>query len=205
MKIVFTAKEIKEILIAAAVLSVAFSLAFSNGIIGGIQHLASLPMLIIFSFIAVGIGFLAHELIGHKIIAQRFGMYAEFRMWPLGLVIALVSSLAGFVFAAPGAVYVGSRMDLWGNVQPVSRKKMGLVSIAGPIINIALALAFLGLYAAYPSDLFVLAVFVNTWLALFNMLPIPPLDGSKVFAWDKKIWAAMFAVCVIMFVALSLF
>jgi Zn-dependent protease len=30
---------------------------------------------------------------------------------------------------------------------------------------------------------------VNLWLAAFNLIPVPPLDGSKVFAWSKLIWA----------------
>jgi Zn-dependent protease len=35
-------------------------------------------------------------------------------------------------------------------------------------------------------------VFVNVFLALFNLLPVPPLDGSKVFAWSKARWATVF-------------
>jgi Zn-dependent protease len=52
-------------------------------------------------------------------------------------------------------------------------------------------------------ELFGLAVFVNLWLAIFNMLPIPPLDGSKVFSWDKRIWTILFAVLIGLFLALQ--
>jgi Zn-dependent protease len=63
----------------------------------------------------------------------------------------------------------------------------GLVAFAGPGTNIALALAF-GLMvrfggAAMPLELlqaFVAIAYVNLLLALFNLIPIPPLDGSKV-------------------------
>ncbi len=197
MKITFTFIEVKEIILSAIVLSVAFAIAYSDGILHA--DIAKLPVLIIFAFIAVGIGFLAHELIGHKIIAQRLGLHAEYRMWRSGLVIALLSSLAGFVFAAPGAVYVSSRLDLWGRTSGVSKRKMSFVSLAGPLVNLALGVAFFALNALNPSDLFSLAVFVNIWLGIFNMLPIPPLDGSKVFAWDKKIWAVVFAVLIVLF------
>ena len=197
MKITFTSIEVKEIILSAIVLSIAFAIAYSNGV----QHLdfVKLPTLILFAFIAVGIGFLAHELIGHKIIAQRLGLHAEYKMWRFGLVIALLSSLAGFVFAAPGAVYVSARLDLWGRSAGVSRRKMGFVSLAGPLVNLGLAVVFFMLNLFHPSGLFSLAVFVNIWLGIFNMLPIPPLDGSKVFAWDKRIWIAVFAVLIALF------
>ena len=199
MKITFTSIEVKEIILSAIVLSIAFAIAYSNGIMN--LDVANLPTLVIFAFIAVGIGFLAHELIGHKIIAQRLGLHAEYKMWRFGLIIALLSSLAGFVFAAPGAVYVSSRVDLWGRMAGVSKRKMGFVSLAGPLVNLGLAIVFLGLNIFYPIvisgvSLFGLAVFINIWLGIFNMLPIPPLDGSKVFAWDKRIWVVVFAVLI---------
>ena len=31
--------------------------------------------------------------------------------------------------------------------------------------------------------------YINAFLGVFNMLPIPPLDGSKVLAWNVAIWA----------------
>jgi Zn-dependent protease len=203
MKYTFTAVEIKEIIIAAAVLSVAFAFARKDGLMGVLSTGASdLYLLVIFSFISVGIGFLAHELIGHKFVAQHVGMHGEFKMWRFGLVFAFLTSLAGFVFAAPGAVYVAPRYDIWGRPENVSKRKMGLVSIMGPVVNLVLAAAFFALNFLYPSDLFSLAVFVNVWLGIFNMLPIPPLDGSKVFAWDRRIWIALFAVLILMFIFL---
>jgi Zn-dependent protease len=205
MKIVFTATEVKEILIAAVVLSVAFAIANFGGIFDAIHNLDTLPTFVIYSFIAVGIGFLAHELIGHKIVAQHLGMHGEFRMWRFGIIIAFLSSLVGFVFAAPGAVYVGPKVDIWGRAAPVSNRRMGAISLAGPLVNVALAIAFYVLYlfsVGQISDMSSVAVTINVWLALFNMLPIPPLDGSKVLRWDRRIWGAVFIGILAMFLIL---
>lgn len=72
------------------------------------------------------------------------------------------------------------------NLRP-GRWSEALVALAGPASNLAIALIF-GLlirftYAGETSSLLeitTIIVFVNIVLALFNLIPLPPLDGSKV-------------------------
>lgn len=94
---------------------------------------------------------------------------------------------------------------IFGGAKPVpvdpfnlkdGRKDIALVSLAGPLTNIILAIIAtiiiklffpemsLGLLSASSFIGFVLSVVVqiNVLLAIFNLLPIPPLDGSKIFA-----------------------
>jgi Zn-dependent protease len=66
------------------------------------------------------------------------------------------------------------------------RLGQAVVSMAGPIANLVLALVFALLYKMLPSKESLFAVFtlnviiVNIVLMVFNLIPIPPLDGSKV-------------------------
>ena len=58
------------------------------------------------------------------------------------------------------------------------------------------------LFVAFePSEfiarIFVSAAMINFFLALFNLLPIPPLDGSKVFTWNIPIWVVTIAIAAI--------
>ncbi len=71
------------------------------------------------------------------------------------------------------------------------RRDMIFVAAAGPAVNIALALVAAGLFSL-EQNIFGLMVIVNLGLAFFNLLPVPPLDGSRIVAgllpaaWARK-------------------
>lgn len=143
------------------------------------------------ALVGIGAGFVFHEL-AHKGVAQRFGYYAEFRMWRLGLIIAVASavlSFGKFLFFAPGAVYTSTYKT------PDPREE-GLISAAGPASNIVLAGLFY-LLAAGSGDAELWSIIgsfgfqVNLWLAAFNLIPFPPLDGVKILRWNKTAWMAL--------------
>lgn len=196
--VTFTREEIKDMIIALVALTILFSLSVTRPIGWSLENLLFFAPI---AFVAVGIGFILHEL-GHKIVAQRFGFVSEFRRWDYGLILGLLTVPFGFMIFAPGAVYFGS----YGRM--VTDEENGKISIAGPLVNIVLALIFLGLTFTFRqfvmvanSDmlyiLLLMCVFgfnVNSYLALFNLLPIPPLDGSKVVAWNIPIYIVTIAV-----------
>lgn len=178
-------KELRDLVISALALALIFGIALSGGF-RAFQQPAILVPFIGMALVAVSLGFVLHEL-GHRLIARRFGYFAEYAMWPKGLMVALGFSLFGFVFAAPGAVMIYPRATVLGTAS-LSRQKIGLISLAGPATNIALAVVFLVLDFIQPALLFTLGARINTWLALFNLIPFGPLDGAKILIWNKGIW-----------------
>lgn len=149
-----------------------------------------------FSLLTVGMGFVLHEL-AHKYIAIRYGAHAEFRSWNLGLFLALfLSVMVGVVFAAPGAVYIfGPHLN---------RRQNGWISLAGPLTNMALAIFFFAISFIHGfAELGTWGAAINIWLGLFNMIPIFPLDGSKVVDWDWRAWLITSLVFVGMFLGIS--
>ena len=172
-------KEIKDILKAWIAISIAFGI-----VLGGLslQFFSSF----IISAIAVGLGFLLHEL-SHKYFAQRYGFKAEFRSFDEMLFLAVILAIAfRFVIAAPGAVMIMTR-DL-------NLKKNGIISVAGPIMNLILGVIFFGLLQITSGFLGTIASYgfrINIMLCLFNMIPFWMFDGAKVFRWNKFVWASV--------------
>ena len=191
----FTASEVRDLIIAFIVISLCFAIVNGGRDVNAI--LSILPIVMV----GVGAGFILHEL-GHKFVSMKYGYWAEFKLWPQGLIFALITSFFGFVFAAPGAVYTYANY--------MTDEINGKISIAGPVVNIALALIFLAIaVAVYPSALYsetyalvfiicAVGYSINSFLAVFNLLPIGNLDGSKVMAWNFGIWVVTIAIAGIL-------
>ena len=188
----FSREEYKHILLACGALIAAFTISFVSPIFGGpLPPVRDIARILLGATVAVLTGFLLHELM-HKVVAQRYGAWAEFRSSRTGLLFAIFTAFLGIVFAAPGAVYIAG---------PLTREQNGRVSLSGPLTNFLVALAFTGAWFAvalagvlsgdikyYIGGILFFTGYINAFLGVFNMLPIPPLDGSKVLAWNVVIW-----------------
>lgn len=186
--------ELVDILKAWLALSLAFAFIYSGAhLLGGsIGKVFSTPFLILFviSLFTAGLGFLLHEL-AHKFVAQRYGCVAEFRAWDQMIMLALgLAVFVGFIFAAPGAVMISGMM---------TRRENGIISVAGAMTNYILGLLFFGLGFLYPAfrPITSIGFGINMWLGLFNMIPFGPLDGLKVFQWNKVVWVGMVIIGVV--------
>ena len=187
----FSDRELRDLAVAWVALGVAFAVFFAGGGPGllGLLGGGGFVVAVVVSLLTAGIGFLLHEL-AHKVVAVRFGQIAEFRADYGMLFLAVVSALAGFIFAAPGAVY---------HRGVLSDREHGLIALAGPVANIGLALVFLpvlGVGAVLGSDLVSLVgargLAINLFLAAFNMIPFGSLDGRTVLDWSTPAFVAVF-------------
>jgi Zn-dependent protease len=192
------ANELRDLVISAVLLAVAFGIALSGGFSPSLPDRSDLLKAILMALVGVSLGFVLHEM-GHRFLARRFGCHAEYVMWPAGLIIALVGSLIGIVFAAPGAVVIYPQRDALGEIA-LTKERLGLISIAGPVMNISLALVFLVLYLAKPYLLFSLGAQVNSWLAVFNLIPLGPFDGAKILEWNKAAWGLVLVIGIGLFI-----
>jgi len=192
----FSRIELRDLAICWLALGFCFSLYYlipQQGI-PYYQPLENFAGSLVVALVGIGAGFLFHEL-AHKGVAQRYGYHAEFRIWKLGLIIAVATAIISFgqfLFFAPGAVYTSTYK------RPDPREE-GLISAAGPVANIILAGLFflLAMGTGYSDTWSLIGNFgfqVNLWLAAFNLIPFPPLDGVKILRWNKPAWFALAAL-----------
>ncbi len=134
-----------------------------------------------------------HE-IAHGYVAERLGdptarLMGRLTLNPRNHIDPIMS------IALPLLLIISGSPVIFGAAKPVpvdpfnlreGRRDMALVALAGPMTNVLLAilasvlLRFSGTSAI--SDILFAAARINLLLAIFNLMPIPPLDGSKVFS-----------------------
>ena len=183
-----TKKEIEDLGIAVLALTFAFTV---SSYVGYRYHPPPgiAITILVYSFIAVIVAMLFHEL-AHRQVARKYGGYARFKLWPIGVLISVIISMLGFVIAVTGAVNIGGIYD---------RERMGKIALAGPASNLVFGIVFFILAIVTPayfqfSALFVFLSRINFYIGTFNMIPFGPLDGGKVLAWNMRNFAVVFII-----------
>lgn len=157
-------------------------------------------------FLLIGLGILIFSAILHEIahgyVADRLGdptarLSGRLTLNPIPHIDPFMSILI------PLVLLLSNSPILFGGAKPVpvdpfnlkdGRKDLALVSLAGPLTNLVIAVIAALMFHALPSpnnlsgfiglipSLLLRVIQTNVLLAVFNLLPIPPLDGSKLFS-----------------------
>ncbi len=191
------AAEVRDIALADVVLIFAFAFTLVGGaLFAGSTSLSGFLALIPVVALAVTLSFVLHELM-HKFVAQHYGAMAGFRTSYSGLMITLVTGFLGFLIGIPGATMIYA--------SNFTKRENGIVSLAGPLTNFVVFAVFLGISFAinpapgsYAGSAIALTMEISILLAFFNMLPIFPLDGSKVLYWNRPVYFSTLAVIFVL-------
>ena len=151
------------------------------------SYLLSILLAVIPSLICITLHELSHGLVAYCLgddtakRAGRLSLNPLRHLDPMGLLMMLVFR---FGWAKPVPVNMYRFKD--------PKKGMALTALAGPASNVVIALVFLLLYGAlflplrggavgeYLLEMLRLTAYISLGYAVFNLLPVPPLDGSKV-------------------------
>ncbi len=150
------------------------------------------PLVLVLIFFSV----VCHE-IAHGLVAWKLGDPTAWRMGRLSFNPLVHIDIFGTILLPLFLLLMGSRfLFAWAKPVPVNpayfrnrKQGMMLVALAGPATNLALAvlmsllLKFAGaVMPAFLARAFATAALMNVILMAFNLIPIPPLDGSRIVA-----------------------
>ena len=132
-----------------------------------------------FAALVTAPGLILHEL-AHKFVALGFGMQAMFHAAYAWLVLGLILKLLSFPFI----IFVPAFVSITGQGTPL---QFSIIAFAGPAMNLILWLGtgFAMKKNIIPKKHYKLAFLtkeINKFLFIFNMIPIPGFDGSKVLS-----------------------
>lgn len=153
------------------------------------QNMSILILLTILLFSAI-----IHE-ISHGLMAEHLGddtarLEGRITLNPISHIDPFGSIiLPGILLLVNSPVIFGAAKPVPVNFNNLRNPKSGmaLVSLAGPLANFALAILFvipikLGLTNSISTPILYQAILLNLGLGIFNLIPVPPLDGSKILA-----------------------
>ncbi|MBI4149382.1 hypothetical protein HY491_02960 [Candidatus Woesearchaeota archaeon] len=183
----FSPEEIKGLVIATIIIG--FIVSFKEWGYESFDAAIGLRNLAV-ALLMVGLSLLVQQT-GHKIAGLSAGFTVEFRVWTYGLILGLVLILVSrgnIWFLAPGGIVIyhltAHRLGYFR--YGVNMWALGMIGLAGPIANVlfggffktlAIYVSWLPLNAALVDKLFLL----NMALAVYSLLPIPPLPGANLF------------------------
>lgn len=142
---------------------------------------------LLFALIIVGLSVMIHHS-AQRMVGLWYGYRIEHRVWWMGLIIGLLA-----VVLSNGKVLIFVGSTLFAHFMPAHRigkfrfgpstRQIGASAFAGPLACVVISF-FLAL--AFPSPFFNDFLNFNLLFAIYNMLPIPPLDGFLVYAGSKS-------------------
>lgn len=137
--------------------------------------------------LAAGLTTVIHEL-AHRYFARRYNAETEFKFWDIGTISLLLTSL---VFKTPMGQPGRNITNKQGELSP---KVQGLISLAGPVASLLLALLFLLLMSIDIRQVNLgLTGFKMSMLAcVYSLMPFEPMEGMRILKWNKPVWGLIF-------------
>ena len=186
----FTPHELKGIVIS--ILIIAFIISFKEW---GVEKfdLGSGFFNLFNAILIVALSVLVHDA-GQRLWGMAIGYRIEFRMWTFGLLFAVIVAFisnGNFWMILPGGFLLhhlaGHRLGFFR--YGINYFGQAMVALAGPLSNLTLIIFLKILYVFSPNPLIQKAIIFNVIYTITNMLPIPPLDGSKIYFGSRMLYA----------------
>ena len=184
-----TSFEIKGL--AIAIISIAFAISFNDW--GAKTFDPAVGLFNLFNALLITLlSILVHDS-GLRIWGLAMGYRIEYKMWTYGIVISVVLAFitrGNFWLIVPGGFLLhhlaGERLGFFR--YGINFLAQSMIALGGNLFTLVLIIVLKILNSISPNALLQKAIIFNVIYLITNMLPIPPLDGSKIFFGSRMIY-----------------
>ncbi len=206
----FTTHELRGLLISIFV--IAFIISFREWGVESFDFSAGLLNLFN-AILIVALSILVHDA-GQRIWGLSIGFRVEYKMWTFGLLVALIIAFitnGRFWLIVPAGFLLhhlaGHRLGFFR--YGINYFGQAMVALAGPLFTFMLIILLKILNSLYPNPLIQNAIIFNVVYVITSLLPIPPLDGSKIYFGSRMLYAfvlpAMVVASILMIINIPVF
>jgi PKD repeat protein/Zn-dependent protease len=155
-----------------------------------------LDVLVRFSAVA-GVSVVVHDL-ARRQVSRRYGRYTEYQIWLLGTVVMF---LTAWLFTCPCGK---PSRPVSEEAAPDARQRAS-ECLAGPAASVILACLFAGVIVAGGPGKTIAAVGVsiNLLLAVYALMPFEPMEGRKVWAWNRPAYLLIIIPLLVSYLAVA--
>lgn len=186
----FTHHELRGLI--TAILLIAFIISFNEWGTASFDLTAGLYNLFN-AILIVALSILIHDA-GQRIWALAIGYRLEYKMWGFGLLAAMIIAFVSngnFWLIVPSGFLLhhlaGHRLGFFR--YGINYFGQAMVALAGPLFTLMLVILLKILSAFSPNPLIYKAIIFNVIYSITSLLPIPPLDGSKIYFGSRMLYA----------------
>jgi hypothetical protein len=181
-------KEAAAVFGAAMVLGFAVTWTFAGPTAGFFNLLLLNALICLFAA-------LSHEL-SHRLIGRLFGIKIEYRFWPMGSFVTVVTAFLGNSFGIQG--FLMEKVD-----EDISRWKYAVTKLSAPVISTTITVIFAYVYIGNPQVIFQMIYTTASIWAMAEIMPVKGLDGYDIKRWSKLVWFVFFAIISIIFFSVN--
>jgi len=138
---------------------------------------------------------LMHE-VTHRIFAHLYKIDMEYRFWPAGSALTLISSYLGNAFSVQAFI-------LEEIPQNTPKWKVGLMKLSAVLLSAFTMIGFAVLNLYSPNPIYKIIYTTSALWAMAEILPFGSLDGKDIIEWNRLVWEATFAFISISYIIIT--
>ena len=159
------------------------------------------PVMVLVFLVMAGGALVIHE-VTHALFSRKYKSPSEFKFWGLGSLFLFVGGwLFGTLFSQPYLTVAGS------TTSPLDLRNRAIVKVSGPVISLLIAILcfyMIPFARGLLATTLTVGFSINLLVCVYSLIPVSPLDGKDVYAWNRVAWGILFVPLVILYLIVNL-